>query len=43
MISMKIYGERNFPRLVSMEMEAIFDFRALVKAHMTSKPLVQMQ
>ena len=32
-----------FPRLVSMEMAAIFDFRALTKVHLTSKPLLQMQ
>ena len=32
-----------FPRLVSMEMTAIFDFRALTKVHLTSKPLLQMQ
>ena len=44
MISMKKYGEKkNFPRLVSMEMAAIFDFRALTKVHLTSKPLLQMQ
>ena len=47
MISMKKYGEKTkqkFPRLVSMEMAAIFDFRALTKVHIfTSKPLLQMQ
>ena len=32
-----------FPRLVSMEMVAILDFRALTKVHITSKPLLQMQ
>ena len=32
-----------FPRLVSMEMAAIFDFRALTKVHLTSKPLLQMR
>ena len=41
------YGEKIpnffFPRLVSMEMAAIFDFRALPKVHLTSKPLLQMQ
>ena len=41
------YGEKIpnlfFPRLVSMEMAAIFDFRALTKVHLTSKPLLQMQ
>ena len=38
------YGEKkNFPRLVSMEMAAIFDFRALAKVHLISKPLLQMQ
>ena len=31
------------PRFVSMEMAAIFDFRALTKVHMTIKPLLQMQ
>ena len=30
-----------FPRLVSMETAAIFDFRALTKVHTTSKPLLQ--
>ena len=47
MISMKKYGEKIpnffFPQLVSMEMAAIFDFRALTKVHLTSKPLLQMQ
>ena len=47
MISMREYGDKikkkNFPRLVSMEMAAIFDFRALTKVHLTSKPLLQMQ
>ena len=39
---MNTYGETNvFPRLVSIEMAAIFDFRALTKVH--SKPLLQMQ
>ena len=37
MISMKKYGEKNkiifSPRFVSMEMAAIFDFRALTKVH----------
>ena len=32
-----------FPRFVSMEMAAIFDFRALTKLHTTLKPLLQMQ
>ena len=40
MISMNKYGENTkqffFPRLVSMEMAAIFDFRALTKVHITS-------
>ena len=35
--------KKKFPRLVSMEMAAIFDFRALTKVHLTSKPLLQMQ
>ena len=46
MIRMEKYGENtktNFPRLVSMEMAAILDFRALTKVHITSKPLLQMQ
>ena len=30
------------PWLVSMEMAAIFDFRALTKVHITSKPFLQM-
>ena len=30
---MKKYGEKKFPRLVSMEMVAIFDFRATAKLH----------
>ena len=34
---------KKFPRLVSMEMAAIFDFRAFTKVHITSKPLLQMQ
>ena len=42
MISMKKYGENNFPRFVSMEMAAIFDFRALAKVHITLKRLLQM-
>ena len=46
-ISMKKYGEnankQKFPRLVSMEMAAIFDVRALTKIHITSKPLLQIQ
>ena len=39
------YGEKKkkFPRFVSMEMVAIFDFRALTKVHITLKPLLQMQ
>ena len=32
-----------FPRFVSMEMAAIFDFRALTKVHITLKRLLQMQ
>ena len=47
MISIKKYGEKNknnfFPRFVSMEMAAIFDFRALTKVHITLKLLLQMQ
>ena len=43
MISMKKYGEKKFPHLVSMEMAAIFNFMALTKVHITSKPLRQMQ
>ena len=47
MISMKKYGEKTeiifFLRFVSMEMVAIFDFRALTKVHITLKPLLQMQ
>ena len=46
----KKYGEKNmekkndfFPRFVSMEMAAIFDFRALTKVHITLKRLLQMQ
>ena len=31
-----------FPRMVSMEMAAILDFRELTKVHITSKPLLQM-
>ena len=31
------------PRFVSMEMAAIFDFRALTKVHITLKLLLQMQ
>ena len=34
--------KKFFPRLVSMEMADIFDFRALTKVH-TSKPLLQLQ
>ena len=36
MISMKKYGEKKFPRFVSMEMAAIFDFRALSEVHTTA-------
>ena len=32
-----------FPRFVSMEMAANFDFRALTKVHITLKRLLQMQ
>ena len=41
----KKYGEKKikFPRFVSMEMAAIFDFRALTKVHITLKRLLQMQ
>ena len=35
--------KKKFPRFVSMEMAAIFDFRALTKVHITLKPLLQMQ
>ena len=37
MITMKKYGEKNkkFLRFVSIEMAAIFDFRALTKVHIT--------
>ena len=38
-ISLYIYNDL----LVSMEMAAIFDFRALTKVHITSKSLLQMQ
>ena len=34
---------KKFPRLVSMEMAAIFEFRGLAEVHITSKPLLQMQ
>ena len=44
MVGMKNYGGKNeiifFPRLVSMEMVAIFEFRALTKVHITLKPLL---
>ena len=44
MISVKkIWRIFFFPRFVSMEMAAIFDFRALTKVHITVKPLLQMQ
>ena len=33
----------DLPRFVSMEMAAIFDFRALTKVHITLKRLIQMQ
>ena len=42
----KKYGEKKkifFPRFVSMEMAAIFDFRELTKVHITLKRLLQMQ
>ena len=42
----KKYGEKKndfFPRFVSMEMAAIYDFRALTKVHITLKRLLQMQ
>ena len=39
----KIWREKKFPRLVSMEMAAIFDFRPLTKVYLTSKPLLQMK
>ena len=35
--------KKKFPRFVSMEMAAIFDFRALTKVHITLKRLLQMQ
>ena len=34
---------KKFPRFVSMEMVAIFDFRALTKVNITLKQLLQMQ
>ena len=37
------HQKKNLPRLVSMKMVAILDFRALTKVHITSKPLLQMQ
>ena len=40
------YAEKNFfsgLRFVSMEMEAILDFMALAKVHITLKPLDQKQ
>ena len=45
MISIKNMEEKNdfFPRFVSMEMAAIFDFKALTKVHITLKRLLQMQ
>ena len=43
MISIKIWRKTKFPRFVSMEMAAIFDFRALTKVHITLKRLLQMQ
>ena len=46
MISIKKYGEKKkifSPRFVSMEMAAIFDFRAITKVHITLKRLLQMQ
>ena len=40
----KIGRKKKFPpRFVSMEMAAIFDFRAVTKVHITLKPLLQMQ
>ena len=46
MISMKNMEKKEnnlfSPRFVSMEMVAIFDFRALTKVHLTLKPLLQM-
>ena len=42
----KKYGEKKmifFPRFVSMEMAAIFDFRALTNVHITLKRLLLMQ
>ena len=35
--------KKKFPQLFSMEMATIFDFRALTKVHLASKPLLQMQ
>ena len=35
--------KKNSPCFVSMEMAAIFNFRALTKVHITLKPLLQMQ
>ena len=35
--------KKKFPRIVSMEMAAVFDYRALTKVHTTLKRLLQMQ
>ena len=47
MNSMKIWREKIkiifSMRFVSMEMAAIFDFRALTKLDITLKPILQMQ
>ena len=45
MITIKIWRKKRFffPRFVSMEMAAIFDFRELTKVHITLKRLLQMQ
>ena len=42
MISIKNMKKKKFQRFVSMEMAAIFDFRALTKVHITLKRLLQM-
>ena len=43
MISVKNMEKKKIPRFVSMEMAAIFYFRALAKVHIALKPLLQMQ
>ena len=34
---------KKFPRFISMELTAIFDFMALTKVHITLKPLLQLE